>query len=93
VLLENAKYTSHYVQKKILSICAPKVKKSIREEIRNNKIFCSLPPILKSWLRPCIYVFFREHTNVLLLHDGLPKFELCHLVISAYIPNYIVNYY
>jgi hypothetical protein len=52
VLFKNAKYTSHYVQKKILSICASKVKKSIREEIENNKIFCSLPPILKSWLRP-----------------------------------------
>jgi len=36
---KNAKYTSPYVQKEILSILARKVQKSIREEIGNNK-FC-----------------------------------------------------
>jgi len=36
---KNAKYTSPDVQKKILSILARKVHKSIREEIGNNK-FC-----------------------------------------------------
>ena len=36
---KNAKYTSPCVQKKILSILAQKVQKSIREEIGNSK-FC-----------------------------------------------------
>ena len=39
MLQKNAKYTSLYVQKEILSILARKMQKSIREEIGNNK-FC-----------------------------------------------------